>query len=241
MDWSVPPIDLELSYSKVHIWHASLEATAEQLCKFHNVLSHDEMQRAERFYFDGDRKHFIVARALLRHILSVYTECEPGRHSFKYNPYGRPSLNNEHSLRFSVTHSGAEALYAIARDRDIGIDIEYIHPLKGSDQIVERFFSKAEKAAFHNLPEQSRNRAFFNCWTRKEAYLKALGKGLSHPLDEFSVSFLPGESAISIPTQGDMREEPDWTIKDIRVNSGYVAAVVVQGHEVSFEHWQRSW
>ena len=233
---------MELSHSKVHIWHASLEATAEQLHKSHNVLADDELHRAERFHFDLDRKRFMVARALLRRILSIYTKEEPGEHSFAYNAFGKPSLNDAGCLHFSVSHSGTEAIYAISHDRDIGIDIECIRPLMYSDQIVERFFSKVEYEAFHNLPGHLRSRAFFSCWTRKEAYLKALGKGLSHPLDAFSVSFLPGEPALSISTQhSNVNEEPGWTVRDVCVNPGYVAAVVVQGYHAHFQHRQWSW
>lgn len=241
MNGSVLPGDLELPYGMVHIWHASLRATDSQLCRSRRVLTSDEMRRASRFRFDRDRKRFVMARALLRHILSAYTGWEPCRHSLEYNPYGKPFLRDGNPLRFSVSHSGGEALYAIAHDRDIGIDIEHIRSMEDTDAIVDRFFSEAEKATFHSLPENAKNRAFYSCWTRKEAYVKALGMGLSYPLDAFTVSFLPDEPPELKPAQSNMNTESDWTIEDICVNADHVAAVAVEGHGARFQHTQWSW
>jgi 4'-phosphopantetheinyl transferase len=240
-DWCVPPSDLELSLNQVHIWHASLKATSEQLCRSWAVLSPDEMRRAERLHHDSDRRHFVVARALLRNILSAYSRCEPRAVLFAYSPYGKPSLVGGQPLRFSISYSGGHALYAVTLERDIGIDIEYKRPIRDADQIVERFFSREEKLAFHSLLEGSKDRAFLNCWTRKEAYLKALGTGLSHPLDAFSVTLLPGEPAGLKPAECNARASPEWTIKDICVHGNCVAAVVVGGCNLDFLPWRLSW
>lgn len=203
------------------------------------MLSHDEVHRAERFYFDDDRRRYIVGRAVLRCILSAYTSGEAGNHSFTHNPYGKPSLISDQSLCFNASYSKDKAIYAIVRDRDVGIDIEYIKPLKNVNQIVDNFFSKSEKTLFHGLPEHLRNRAFYDCWTRKEAYLKALGTGLSRPLNSFSVSFIPGQPARLASEQPGMKGEPAWSIREVRVDANHAAAVVVKGNSPHFQH--RRW
>jgi 4'-phosphopantetheinyl transferase len=164
------------------------------------------------------------------------------RHSFRYNPYGKPFLNGNDFLRFNVSHSGGEALYGVTLGRAIGIDIERIRRLEHAAQIVESFFSDIEKDIFRGLPQHRRIRSFYNCWTRKEAYVKALGKGMSLPLNEFSVSFLPGEPAGFIPHKTNSKKQDFlWTLKEIVSKTGYAAAVAVRGVGLCFRQWRWSW
>jgi 4'-phosphopantetheinyl transferase len=155
------------------------------------MLSHDEIARAERFHFERDRRRFVVGRGLLRAILGRYMGIESERLRFRYGEYGKPYLAEEYggkALQFNVAHSQDMALYAIARDREVGVDIEYIRPFPNLMQIAEQFFSARENIALQAVPEHLKDEAFFTCWTRKEAYIKARGDGLSLPLDRFDVS-----------------------------------------------------
>ena len=147
-------------------------------------LMEDERIKAERFYFQRDRKRFMVCRGVLRMILGRYLHIEANRVHFSYGPYGKPYLKEtlgDSTLRFNLAHSHELALHAFARSREIGVDIEYIRYIPDAEQIALNFFSENENAVLHVLPTSQKQEAFFNCWTRKEAYLKALGVGSSQP------------------------------------------------------------
>ena len=162
------------------------------------VLSADEHARAERFYFQKDRERFMVARGLLRTVLGRYLNQEPSQLRFCYSPYGKPALatgSGRNTLRFNVSHSHGLALYAITCGRELGVDVELIRPELPDEEIAERFFSFQEVSGLRALPPNMRLEAFFNCWTLKEAYIKARGEGLSLPLDQFDVALVPGEAA----------------------------------------------
>jgi len=159
----------------------------------------DERQRAERFRFERDRRRFIVAHGVLRDILGRYLKCSPAQVSFSYNQYGKPALAQESEaigLRFNMSHSHEVALYALTRAREVGVDVELLREDFASLEIAERFFSRSEVALLNSLAPELRTDGFFNCWTRKEAYIKALGEGLSHPLDRFAVSLAPGSQRV---------------------------------------------
>lgn len=232
---------LRLLNDEIHVWHAFLEVPYERLEYLHRILSDDEVNRAAQYYFERDRRRFIIRRGLLRCILSLYLDQSPRALAFQYNNHGKPALANmsgEPSLCFNVSHSGELALYAITRKREVGVDIEYIRPFEDAEDIVKRFFSSREKVEFGTLPERIKNQAFFACWTRKEAYIKARGEGLSYPLSNFSVSMIPDEPAGLVEIKGDKSR---WSLKTILPGAGYVAAVAVEGHGLAIRHWQWSW
>jgi len=198
-----------------------------------DLLSADERERAERFHFANDRAHFIAARALLRTLLGRYLDLPPRHLSFSYSPYGKPALAGEgegRALRFNVSHSHGVALYAFARGREVGVDVEYVRPDVVGESIAERCFSAQEVATLRSLPAEVQPRAFFNCWTRKEAFIKARGEGLSFPLDQFEVALDPKEPAALISIGGDRREASRWSLQALPVEEGYVAALAVEGH-----------
>lgn len=173
------------------------------------VLSADERERAARFHFLKDREHFIAARGLLRLLLSRYLDLPPQQLSFSYSPYGKPALAGERdctSLRFNVSHSHGVALYAFTLEREVGVDVEYIRQDVVGESIAEHFFSAQEVTSLRALPAGVQPQAFFNCWTRKEAFIKARGEGLSFPLDQFDVSLVPGEATALISTRNDPQE-----------------------------------
>ncbi len=237
-EWQRQYCQMALPIGEVHLWLVSIAEKEAQLDDLHGLLSQEELSRAERFYFEKDRKRYIIARGMLRTILSQYCRFEPEDHQFGYNQYGKPNLIDNDWLRFNISHSGDKVLYGFTQNRELGIDIEYVKPFENTHQIVERFFSDHEKEQFRSVPDHMKNIAFFNCWTRKEAYIKALGKGMSLPLDEFSVYFIPDKPACLLETKHDIQEKDRWTLQEINVGEGYVAAVTVQGRNLHFrEQW----
>jgi len=195
-------------------------------------LSADEAKRAAAFCFERDRHRFVAARGFLREILGRYLRAAGEALSFEYGPHGKPALAGEFrdALRFNVSHSGEMALYAVTLQREVGVDIEALREVNDAEQIAERFFSPAERVAFRLQAPGQRQQAFFNCWTRKEAYLKALGDGLARPLDGFDVTLAPGEPARLLRVEGEPRESERWSLRELLPARGYVGAVAVEGH-----------
>jgi 4'-phosphopantetheinyl transferase len=205
------------------------------------TLDSAELRRAKRYRFERDRRRFIAARGLLREVLSRYVGVEPGQLCFCYGPQGKPQLVEERgadALRFNVSHAHELALLAVTRGREIGVDLEYVRPDLADIGIVERFFSPRETAALRLLPAAEQSEAFFNCWTRKEAYVKARGGGLSVPLDQFDVSLGPDEPAALLRTRGDAQEASRWSLRRLEPGPGYVGALAVEGHGWSLNCWQ---
>ncbi len=234
--WYPPPKVLMLGDDEVHVWRASLSLTAPRVQSLQQTLAADERERAERFHFQKGREHFIVARGLLRAILGRYLDMQPCKLRFCYNPNGKPTLVRESGgdvLRFNVSHSHGLALYAVTGGREIGVDLEWLRPDLAHEQIAERFFSPHEVAVLSTLPRNMKPEAFFNCWTRKEAYVKAKGKGLTLPLDQFDVSLVPGEPAALLSTKWNPQEAFRWSLQQLIPGPGYVAALAVEGN-----HWQ---
>lgn len=239
--WRAPTNVLPLSSVEVHVWRALLDQPAHVLHGLSATLAEDERDRAARFHFEKDRVRFIVARGALRSILGRYLRVPPGRVQFNYSPYGKPALTAEFAaaqLNFNVSHSHALALFALARGRTLGIDVEYLRADVAVREIAERFFSANEVAAFCALPTAQQPEAFFDCWTRKEAYIKARGEGLSFPLAEFDVSLRPDEPAALLCVRGDEREAARWSLRALDVAPGYAAALVAEGHDWQLKTWQ---
>ena len=230
-----------LRSDEVHVWFVELDQLASCMHDLQQTLDGNERVRAERFYFRRDRDHFIVAHGLLRLILSRYLNIEPSDLRFCYSLYGKPMLAKEvdgDRLRFNLSHSHGLALYAVTRARELGIDIERIRPDLAYEQLAARFFSPREVAALRAVPTSHRLGAFFNCWTRKEAYIKARGEGLSFPLDHFDVSLAPGEPATLLSTIGDPLETSRWSLRELDLAPGYTAALAVEGHDWRLKFWQ---
>jgi 4'-phosphopantetheinyl transferase len=223
---------LPLPGDEVHVWHACLDTDLSDIDYLASILAADEMERARRFHFDEHRHHYIIARGLLRCLLGRYLEIEPDRLRFCYGEYGKPALVQEHGgdwMRFNLSHSHNFALYAFARNRELGIDIERIKKGFANEQIAERFFSEEETGVLRSLPKSLQDEAFFNCWTRKEAYIKAKGEGLSMPLHTFDVSLIPGEPARLLASRLDSEEASRWTLIHLTPCDGYVGAVAAEG------------
>lgn len=230
------PDEPHLGSDEIHVWRLSLAQPPAVVSAFALLLSPDELSRAARYHFSKDRDHFIVARAVLRILLGRYLRAEPSQLRFCYNPYGRPALAAatevaSGTLSFNLSHSRELALYALARNREIGIDLEYIRDDFATEEIAKRFFSPGEVAALGALPLNQRTAGFFRCWTRKEAYIKAKGQGLSLPLDQFDVSLAPDEPAALLRIEGSPEEASRWSMRELTPGQNYAAVVVVEGHD----------
>lgn len=239
--WVAPPEQLALHEDEAHVWRASLTRTPSELQGLSSLLSPDETDRAQRFHFERDRASFIAARAVLRTILAAYLKLNPAHLQFSYSAHGKPSLSDEAGsggLRFNLSHSHALALYAVTRNREIGVDIEQIRADFAGEEIAERFFSSTEIAMLRALPSNERNESFFNCWTRKEAYIKARGEGLSFPLDRFDVSLSPGEQRVTLNVPEAPFEAARWSLLALTPEDGYAAAIAVEGHDWNLKCWQ---
>jgi len=240
--WHPPPLDgVALGSEELHVWRAFIDVPASCDQRLKQILSEDELRRAERFYFRKDGDYFMVVRGLLRMILGRYLNAEPRQLRFCYGRYGKPSLVEEcggDGLRFNLSHSHGLALYAVTRGRMIGVDVERIRTAVEVAQIAERFFSPRETTILRGLPADIRTEAFFNCWTRKEAYMKAKGKGLALPLDQFEVSLVPEEPAALLNTKWDPQEAKRWVLQALQPGPGYVAAAAIDGQQKRLECWQ---
>lgn len=249
LEWSAAPWHPVLTDNEVHIWCVSLEQEQARVEAFFRTLSPDEQERAQRFYFERDRRHFTVARGVLRDILSRYLPRAPHDMLFSYGPKGKPGLAPEFlkavpqagDLRFNLSHAGGLALYGFTRGRDIGVDIEQIRALEDAEQIARRFFAPGEVQVFCALPPASRMQGFFNCWSRKESYIKATGDGLSMPLDRFEVSLIPGEPARFLRVIGDPAAAARWSLRELYPAPGYAAAICVQGQQWHLQCWSWTW
>ncbi len=236
----VKSTDLELARDEVHIWSAFLDRT---ISPYHSLLVAGERKRAGRFHFEKERNRFIVRRGILRILLGCYLGVEPERVLFSYGKNDKPALAddfNRKKIHFNLSHSEGLAIYAFIRNREIGIDIERIRDMPEMDQIAMSFFSPGENEVFRILPESGKRQAFFNCWTRKEAFIKATGDGLSYPLDKFDVSLARDEPARLVSIEGDSEAAARWSICDLNVNEGYQAAFVKEGQyfEPVYFEWE---
>ena len=227
------------STGEVHVWTSVLEGYGgpEQL----ECLSPDERARAERFHFDRDRQRFVRARATLREILGDCLGVGARDVVFQYGPYGKPALAKEMAsdVQFNLSHSRGVALVAVAAGRRVGVDLEFICPRAAEGRIADRFFSAAEVTALRALPRERQEEAFFACWTRKEAYIKGRGEGLSMPLGAFSVSLAPGEPAALLDHAAAPEEARTWSLRSLTTVPGYAAALAVEGEGWWLE--ERSW
>jgi len=239
--FSPSPLDTKLMAHEIHVWWALLDQDVSRVESYFQTLSIEERRRAEQFHFDRDRTRFIVRRGMLRRILGSYLNLQPGRLLFRHGRNGKPELaetNVGQNIRFNISHSEGAALFAFARDREIGVDIEYIQDISDLDLIADQFFSSDENDVLQSLTEDEKRRAFFNGWTRKEALVKALGEGLSLPMKRFSVSLLPGEQARLLRMDGDVRDTFRWSIQDLMPTPGYAGAVAARGDTFKPKCWR---
>lgn len=238
----------ELSTGRIHLWVARLDPPAERVASLGRLLDPDERARAGRFRFDVHRRRFTVGRGFQRAVLGAYLGCDPSEIAYVYGPKGKPALaegcaaatgGGAELLQFNLSNSAELAILGLVRGPEIGVDVEHLRPLSDLEQLASRFFSSGESGTLLGLPHTQRTDGFFNCWTRKEAYLKAVGSGLSAPLDAFDVTLVPGEPARMLALEGDPERAAAWTFLHLQPAEGYLGAVAVEAGEQELSAW--SW
>lgn len=234
-NWSRSSGTLPLSKNEVHIWRVWLDAEPVQYLRLREFLSEDEIERANRFIFPRDRNHFIAARGKLRELLGSYLQLPPQSLRFTTGKFGKPNLADREDFRFNMTHSHGLALYAITLERELGIDTEKVRLDCGGAEIAEQYFSQAEQKELRELPVEVQATAFFLCWTRKEAYIKARGDGLQIPLASFDVSLTPGR-----PATLQSFDSQRWNLKTFTPAPGYAAAIITEGEAPSIRFLDNS-
>jgi 4'-phosphopantetheinyl transferase len=245
--WPLPPVDWLSAWPtrqfEVHIWAIPLRASSAALETLESHLSPSERERAGRFHSRLHRDRFITGRGWLRALLARYLEAEPRDLEFVYGPQGKPSVQTrekDQGVEFNLAHSDELALLAVTREAAVGIDVERLRPLEEADDLVARFFSERESAAFCRLPREEKLAAFFNLWTRKEAWLKATGEGIAHSLQEVEVSFLPGEAARLLAVPGRIGSATGWTLHDLAPAPGFAGALAIRAPAATLRCWKLS-
>jgi 4'-phosphopantetheinyl transferase len=239
--WPLPPPNWASMAPATHVWAVALDATPEALAKLALTLAPAERERAARFRFERDQNRFTVGRGVLRAILSCYLQTEPGELEFSYGSRGKPFLvkhGDGGGLQFNLAHSDGLALIAVTPANCVGVDIERIRPLHDADALVARFFCPSEIADFRNSPAEQKPFAFFNLWTRKEAWLKATGDGIGDLLNRVQVSFLPGEPArlVNLPEGG--QASASWTLRHLDVARDFTAALAIPASDIPIYCWR---
>jgi 4'-phosphopantetheinyl transferase len=224
-----PARELTLPPGEIELWAVALDVAPAAVESLARSLAADEMERARRFHFDRHRRQYMVGRGALRTLLGGYLGLPPGEVRFSYGPRGKPFLaGSPPPLYFNLSNSHELALVGFLRGAEIGVDVEFLKPMPDLEKIAERFFSASERTALRQLPEHQKHEGFFNCWTRKEAYLKAVGEGLAAPLNSFDVTLVPGEPPRMLTLKGDADRAAGWFFQCFRPVADYVGALAVE-------------
>jgi 4'-phosphopantetheinyl transferase len=229
----VEDMGLSLDNSTVDVWQVRLSGMLPIFGDLKAVLSLDEVERADKFYLQKDQERFIITRGTLRYLLSAYLGKSPVEISFQYSEYGKMSLSlplHASGLCFNLSHSADMAVIAMTYGREIGVDVEAVHSDIDFETLAREFFSPAEVKSLLALTPEARHRGFFECWCRKEAYLKARGEGLSYPLNGFTVWLTEAETQ-TLDVHDDPEESRRWRICSLSLGSDYAGALAVPGHD----------
>jgi len=229
-----PPVTgtvVPIAGGTVEVVLVRLDAELSAVGELTQCLSDGERLRASRFVFERDRRRFIVGRARLRHLLASRLGVQPDAVELAYGPRGKPRLSRSFAdadLCFNVSHTEDLAVYAFSSGREIGVDVEAVREMRDADEIAARFFSRRENEAYRALDLRDKPLGFFNCWTRKEAFIKALGDGLYHPLNRFDVSLAPNEPAKILRIENTSGDACGWALHDFSPGPGLIGAVVIR-------------
>jgi 4'-phosphopantetheinyl transferase len=213
---------------EVQIWNVRLDGSATSLARYRSYLSSDEQSRVDQFKFENLKRSHTFSRGVLRLLLAFYLDLLPASIEFTYGLKGKPGVRRTTAVRFNVSHSGDVAVYAFTLDCDLGVDVEKLRALADLESISAHFFCAAEASELLSLPPDSRPHAFFRCWTRKEAYIKAVGDGLSIPLDRFQVTLLPEDSARFVHIGHDEKAAQNWALHHLDFAPSYIGALAYE-------------
>jgi 4'-phosphopantetheinyl transferase len=227
MVWVVPGTPPPLGIHEAHLWRLDLDAELGE-ARATDILNEEERARAARFHFERDRHRFIAGRAALRKVLATYLDRAPADLVFTVGPHGKPALENL-GLEFNLSHSSGCGLLAVTRGRRVGVDVERVRADFAGEDIARRFFAPAEVEALAGSAPDQYVTGFFRCWTRKEAYVKARGDGLSLALDRFEVPLDQGATRALASCLDDPSECVRWSLREIVPAPGYLGALVVEG------------
>ena len=239
--WLRPPSGVELRAEEVHLWRAPLDLSGATLARLFETLAGDEKVRAERFRFAQGRTRFTAARGVLRDILARYSGVAPAAVQFGYQASGKPFLlagTGSGELQFNLSHSAGMGLYGVTLGRPVGVDIEFVRQGPEFSRIAERFFTPNEAEALRNRPADLQAEAFFRCWTRKEAFIKASGEGFARGLASFEVSIEPGDCDALLGAGADPAALEQWRLADVDAAAGFTAAVAVGRRSPVFACWE---
>lgn len=241
MGWRRPPEELQLEAACIDVWHSRISLPEVEIEKHALTLSGQERERAEKFTFADKYEEYVVTRGLLRQALAHVLRQDACTFEFDYSSSNKPYLSrkyNDQQITFNVSHSHGQALVAISVDRNIGIDIEKVRADVEYEKLALRFFSVAEQKALMLYPREERAAAFFATWTRKEAFVKAVGKGIAFGLSEFDVNISPKEAPLMLATRWDPEDVAKWSMANIETEKNYLATVVADGGDFQLRHWQ---
>ncbi len=228
----------KLNQNEIHVWCAYLDEFSGRLPQFYRMLSDDERSRAARFRFQEDHDHFVIRHGLLRTILGLYLPDSPASIAFFEGPNGKPALASPagaDTFHFNLSHSRGLAVYAITRAVPLGVDVERIRPMNDMQDIASRFFTARENAWLQTVPPHQRLEAFFNCWTRKEACLKATGQGIGEGLAKVEVTLAPSKAARVLSIMGSSQAAAGWSLHALEPAAGYVSALAYRGQRLELE------
>ncbi len=241
MKWDSAPVDLQLDVNFIDVWRSRVDLPETEIRKYAKTLSQQEQERAEGFSFADKYEEYVVTRGLLRKALAHMLKQTPEAFEFEYTASKKPYLSRKYAnkvISFNASHSHGQALVAVSVGRNIGIDIERIRAGVKYEKLAQRFFSEAEYTALMQCPPEQRLSAFYAIWTRKEAFVKAVGKGIAFGLSEFDVNVDPHQPPVMLATRWDPKDASKWLMATIKTEAGYMATVVTDGPEFQLRLWQ---
>lgn len=235
--WKSPPEQLTIKSQEVHLWKTNLQQSSINIKNSFKILNQEEKIKAQRFHFEKHQHRFILARSSLKRILSLYLSIPPETIALDYSDYGKPQLVdhlNKKQLQFNLSHSQDLAIYAITPYYLIGVDLEYIRPMPDAETLAKRFFSDQEFVTINRLPTVKKEQEFFTLWTAKEAYLKAIGKGISGGLEKVEISTDYPVKFITLPDCNNI----NYKLSYLAPHQNYLGAIAIQDNHKIAHYWQ---
>jgi len=239
--WPLSFASPQLGENDVHVWAFYLDVSPASLQRFESFLSLDERERASRFHFEQHRNRYVAGRGWLRELLGAYVDVSPDKIKFDYGLYGKPAFSQQSARKdidFNLAHSDSFAVAGVTHTGPLGLDLERVRPLEDMGELVKRFFSQRESSLFEQLKREKQLSGFFNLWTRKEAWLKATGQGISHYLNQVEVSFLPEQSARLLKLPEGFPPAHEWSLHDLNPGCGLKGALAIAAKEARISCWQ---